>query len=228
MYWEEDKRPEETYITGDVVDLVFAIQCKCLPVDHIHALSESVQKVLPWLRDELEAGMHSIHVAASGNGWMRPEEPDALLHLSRRTRFELRVPEHRIEDARRLEGSTLNVVGHSIEVKTATVRPMSTITILFSRYLVVNDDIENEEQLLDWVVEQLRVLNIKPRKMLCGTEHFIQTPEGPICTRSLMLAGLEIEESLILQRQGLGPYRHMGCGLFIPHKGINDLRAKND
>ena len=227
MYWEEDKPAEETYVTDDVVDLVFGIQCRCLPVDHIHALSESVQKVLPWLRDEPAAGMHSIHVAASGNGWMRPEEPDALLHLSRRTRFELRVPEHRIEDARRLEGSTLNVAGHSIAVKAATVRPMSTITILFSRYLVVNDDIENEEQLLGWVVEQLRVLNIKPRKMLCGTEHFIQTPEGSICTRSLMLADLDIEESLILQRQGLGSHRHMGCGLFMPHKGINDLREKD-
>ena len=110
MYWEDDKQSEKNYVVDDVVDLVFSIQCKCLPVDHIHALSESVQDVLPWLRDESSAGVHSIYGAASGNGWIRPEEPDALLHLSRRTKFELRVPEHRVDDARQLEGKTLNVV----------------------------------------------------------------------------------------------------------------------
>lgn len=226
MYWEEDKQAEKKYTTDDVVDLVFSIQCKCLPVDHVHALSEAVQKILPWLSEEPAAGMHSIHVAASGNGWLRPENPDELLYLSRRTRFELRVPAHRVEEAQKLEGHTLNVGGHSIDIKSATVRPLSTITILFSRYLATENNMEDEEQVLVWVSQQLNLLGIKPRKMLCGTEHSIQTPGGPIRTRSLMLADLEIEESLILQRVGLGPHRHLGCGLFKPHKNINDLRAE--
>ena len=147
MYWEEDKQAEKKHITGDVVDLVFSIQCKCLPVDHIHALSESVQKILPWLRDEKTAGIHSIHGAASGNGWMRPEDPSELLHLSRRTKFELRVPEHRIEDARLLEGKTLDVAGYPVEFETATVRPLSTITILLCRYLATDEDTADEKQL---------------------------------------------------------------------------------
>jgi len=228
MYWEEDEQTENNHILDDVVDLVFAIQCKCLPVDHSHALSDSVQKVLPWLTEEPSAGVHSIHVAASGNGWMRPDDPDALLHLSRRTKLELRVPKHRIDDARQLEGQTLEVGGYSIEVKEATLRPMSEITTLFSRYLATSDNLENEEQVLEWVVEQLRLLGIKPRKMLCGTEHFINTPNGKIRTRSLMMAELGVEESIRLQEQGLGPFRIMGCGLFIPHKDIHDLRSKED
>jgi CRISPR/Cas system CSM-associated protein Csm4 (group 5 of RAMP superfamily) len=36
-----------------------------------------------------------------------------------------------------------------------------------------------------------------------------------------MLADLKPEESLRLQQQGLGPHRLMGCGIFIPHKGID-------
>ncbi len=228
MYWEEDKQAENKHIIDDVVDLVFSIQCKCLPVDHIHALSESVQKVLPWLREEGSAGIHSIHGAASGNGWMRPEDPNELLHLSRRTKFELRVPKHRVEDARFLEGNTLDVAGHPVEIQTATVRPLSTITILLCRYLATDEDIANEEQVLGWVAEQLKALGITPRKILFGIETFIQSPAGPIRARSLMLADLEVEESLILQRKGLGPHRHLGCGLFIPHKHINDLRAEQD
>lgn len=227
MYWEEDKQ-EQQHVIDDVVDLVFAIQCKCLPVDHSHVLSESIQKVLPWLKDEPSAGVHPIHVAASGNGWMRPDDPDALLHLSRRTRLEVRVPKHRIDDARQLHGVTLDVKGYSVEVKESTVRPMSEITTLFARYLATDDNLGNEEEVLEWVVKQLGKLKIKPRKMLCGTEHYIDTPKGKIRTRSLMLADLEVEESIRLQEKGLGPFRNMGCGLFIPHKDIHDLRSKED
>ncbi|MEE8380132.1 MAG: type I-MYXAN CRISPR-associated protein Cas6/Cmx6 [Gammaproteobacteria bacterium] len=228
MYWEEDKQAEKTHVTDDVVDLVFSIHCKSLPVDHVYALSESVHNILPWLRDEEFAGIHSIHVAASGNGWMRPEVPGELLHLSRRTKFELRVPEHRVEDARLLEGTTLNVAGHPIEIQTATVRQLSTITILLCRYLATDEDTVDEKQVLAWVAGQLKNLGIAPRKILFGIENFIQSPAGPIRTRSLMLADLEVDESLILQRKGLGPHRHLGCGLFIPHKHINDLRAEQD
>ena len=44
----------------------------------------------------------------------------------------------------------------------------------------------------------------------------------------LMLAGLAPEESLALQWHGLGEERMLGCGLFIPHKGIGDLRARSE
>jgi hypothetical protein len=41
-----------------------------------------------------------------------------------------------------------------------------------------------------------------------------------------MLADLSTDESIRLQQQGLGPRRLMGCGIFIPHKGI-DAVSKN-
>jgi hypothetical protein len=56
--------------------------------------------------------------------------------------------------------------------------------------------------------------------MLSGRGHTIRTPEGGIETRSLMIAELTVEDSVRLQQQGLGPGRKIGCGLFLPHKGI--------
>jgi CRISPR/Cas system CSM-associated protein Csm4 (group 5 of RAMP superfamily) len=38
-----------------------------------------------------------------------------------------------------------------------------------------------------------------------------------------MLADLELEESLKLQEAGLGPGRKLGCGLFLPQKGIKPV-----
>ena len=228
MYWEDDEQTKETTAGNGVVDLVFGLNCRSLPVDHIVALSQAVQTILPWLNDEPEAGLHTINVAASGNGWIRPEEPNALLHLSKRTRLEIRVPAHRVEDAKKLEGVVLDVAGNILEIKTATERPLSTLTTLFSRALATDENIAGEEQVLDWIYEQLKMLDIKPRKMMCGTEHFIVVPDTNIRTRSLMIAGLEVDESLRLQQKGLGPHRHLGCGLFIPHKGIEDIRKKED
>jgi hypothetical protein len=53
----------------------------------------------------------------------------------------------------------------------------------------------------------------------------LATPEGTYRTRSLMLRVATPAQSLALQRQGLGEARKLGCGLFIPHKDVGDLRA---
>lgn len=228
MYWQEDTKNEEHKVPDDVVDLVFALRCKCLPVDHVYALFEAVQTVLPWLKEETNAGLHAVNVAASSNGWIRPNEPQALLHLSKRTRFELRVPKHRIDDAKKLVGETLDVCGHEFELRSVSERPLSVLTTLFARHLVADEELVDEEDVLRWVSSKLKENGITPRKMLCGTTHSIETPEKNISTRSLMIADLEVEESIWLQQHGLGPYRHLGCGLFIPHKGIDDIRKDTE
>jgi len=228
MYWQEDTKNNTPNVIDDVVDLVFTLRCKCLPVDHVYSLFEAVQVVLPWLQEESVAGLHAVNVAASGNGWMRPDDPHALLHLSKRTRFELRVPRHRIADAKKLVGKKLDVCGYAFELRSVSERPLSSITTLFSRHLVAERELTEEEDVLNWVSAQLTKQGITPRKMLCGTRHSIKIPEKNIGTRSLMITGLEVEESLWLQQHGLGPYRHLGCGLFIPHKNITDLRKEKE
>ncbi len=224
MYWEEDKAQEPPEVGDEVVDLAFAMECRALPVDHAWALSQALLGALPWLADEPLAGIHSIHGAATGNGWVRPEDPAALLQLSRRTRLTLRLPGARVDEARAaLEGNRLMVAGQPLGLKQATARNLSTQTTLFSRHLAAEKAFVSEEALLDWVAEQLTALDIRPRKLLCGTSHDIGTPQGDIATRSLMVADLEYDEAIRLQQAGIGPHRLLGCGLFIPHKGIQSL-----
>lgn len=225
MFWQEETKPQSVKVDDEVVDVAFGVQCQCLPVDHSYALSLAIEEELPWLMEEPMAGVHSIHVAASSNGWMRPDDPQALLHLSRRTRLVIRVPKHRVDEVYSLQGKALTVAGHVMLVQKASVRPLSTLTTLFARHLASEGELTSEEDVLNWVVRELQKNAIAAKKMLCGTEHDIATPDGPVRVRSLMIADLEADESLCLQKFGLGPYRHMGCGLFIPHKGINDVRS---
>ncbi len=220
MYWSEAKTEQDDTISDDVVDLIFTIRCKMLPVDHAWSLSEALLEHLPWLEQEECAGIHPIHISEEGNGWMRPGNPDDILHLSRRTRLILRVPKHCEDDARALVGAKLDIAGNSMEIAEVNHRLLSTITTIFSRYIVSEDD---EEVFMDRVVKSLSELNIRPDKMLPGKKRVIRTPGLNIETRSLMLADISVQESIRLQQKGLGPYRHLGCGLFVPHKDIQEV-----
>lgn len=224
MHWEEDKLGGE-HAVSDTVDAVFDISCRTLPVDHAYALSRAVQGALPWLADEKRAGLHLLHVAGSGNGWVRPDDPQALLYLSRRTKLALRLPRRRVDDASRLVGRTLDVNGHMLHVGKLTERPLSRITTLFSRYVAMPSGAD-ETGFVEAAVRELATLGIQPRKMLCGLATPIATPAQTLLARSIMLANLALEESLLLQEHGLGLERKLGCGVFLPHKDVDDLRRR--
>jgi CRISPR-associated protein Cas6 len=229
MFWNDEgqKKPEFT-IPDDVIDLAFRIGCPTLPLDHAHALSSQLLKILPWLEDEACAGVHLIHGAASGNGWYRPEgAADEMLHLSRRTRMRLRIPRHRLEDARRLTGQTLDIGGHALEVGKSEVFLLSSLSTLFSRYVMTGEDVD-ENTFLEEAARELQAAGIPCRKLLGGISHTMQFPDGPVHTRSLMVAELEPEHSVRLQQVGLGAGRSIGCGLFLPHKGIKPVNDEKE
>jgi CRISPR-associated protein Cas6 len=224
MYWEENAADRPFVVSRDVVDLVFDIACRCLPLDHAFALSQALQDALPWLREEEDAGIHLIHGAESGNGWYRPVNPEKeLLQLSKRTKMMLRLPGGRIEDARELSGASLEIAGYPLQVGRATVRPLSPMTTLFSRYVVATPG-EDEEQFMTQTYRQLEGTGLAVRKMLCGKTHVLKTPTQEIFTRSLMVADLSVQDAVKLQQKGLGPGRKLGCGLFVPHKGIGAVK----
>jgi len=211
---------------ADIVDAVFAIACRSLPVDHAYALQQAIQEVLPWFAQEPGAGLHTVHGAASGSGWMRPEGADALLQLSHRARLALRLPAHRTEDAAALVGRTLQVAGWPLHVEKMALRPLSRITTLFARCVVL--DAPDEAAFVSTASDELGALGIRAERMVCGRVTPVATPARTYQARSLMLAGLTLEQSLLLQQSGLGTGRKFGCGLFIPHKDIADLRSRSD
>lgn len=220
MYWQEERDPDQFVVPDDIVDLAFAIQCRELPVDHAEALFHEIVRVLPWFRDEPHAGLHTIHGAESGNGWERPQGEGVTVYLSRRTRLVLRLPSARVEEARALEGKTLEISGYTLAVGEGTPRLLSTAGTIYARYVVFDGSDESEEAFMQRAITDLRGRGFKFKKILCGKVHYIATASGPRLTRSLMVGDLPVEESVRLQQQGLGQGRKLGCGLFIAHKSV--------
>lgn len=225
MFWQDDDGEKEFQVPDDVVDVRFTIDCRRIPVDHAFALSHAIAMALPWINGEAEAAVHTIHVAGSQNGWERPpHSADAHLMVSRRTKLVIRVPKHRVDALRGgLEGRTLDVGGCPLTVGEGKVRTLATETTLLARY-VVTGTADSESAFLTWTADELGRMGIRLRKALCGKATTVATPSGALQTRSLLLADLAPEESVRLQQRGLGPNRHMGCGVFIPHKGVEAVR----
>ncbi|MBP6734576.1 MAG: type I-MYXAN CRISPR-associated protein Cas6/Cmx6 [Chromatiaceae bacterium] len=225
MFWQENPSEQDCEVTAEVVDILFALDCKRLPVDHAHALASAIIDALPWFSDEADAGVHSIHVAGSQNGWERPTHgTESHLILSRRTKLAIRLRQKRQDDLiQGLRGRTLNVAGCPLTIGEAKIKPLSKETTLMARYVVTQEG-DDEEAFLTRMARELHHLNIGVRKALCGKTTTLTIPGGGLQTRSLLLADLSPAESIRLQVAGLGPYRSMGCGLFIPHKGIDSVR----
>jgi len=249
MLPKEERATPEQAAPGDIVDAVFAISCRSLPVDHAYALSQAIEAALPWFAHEPGAGLHTVHGAASASGWMRPEGADALLQLAHRAKLALRLPRHRLEDAAALVGRTLEVAGWPLRVDRLSLRPLSRITTLYARCVVLAATggepafmaaatggepafmvaaTSGEPSFLVAAASELGALGITPGTMLCGRVTPVATPARTYPTRSLMVAGLTPEQSLTLQQHGLGALRKLGCGVFIPHKDIGDLNSRSD
>ena len=231
MFWQEDDKSKAFEVPDDIVDLSFEIQCRELPVDHAHQLSTALKAFLPLLADDERLGVHTVHVAGSQNGWERPDPAlGQRLILSRRTKLSLRVPkEHlgQVQDA--LDGAELDIAGCNLKIGKSKQKMLSTQGTLFARYVVLESGEDDDENaFLQRIVSLLAARDIRVTKALCGKTAVVAGPNGPVQTRSLMIAGLSREESVRLQQEGVGPLRHMGCGIFIPHKGIDPVKKTQD
>lgn len=222
MHWQIEEDDISQFVVPErVVDLLFTIDCKSLPVDHAYALSTAVQQALPWFADDDITAVHQIHGAQSGNGWERPEGEDDIIYLSRRTKLVLRLPVERIDDALALCGQELDVAGNPMKVLKGSKRLLEVTNSLYSRHVVAEDG-EDEDAFMLRTVAELRDMGLKFKKVLCGKEHTLHSPGRTLTTRSLLVADLSFDDAITLQELGIGQkaYRKLGCGLFIPHKSV--------
>jgi CRISPR-associated protein Cas6 len=218
-FWQDEEDEAQFVVPDNVVDLIFKIKCPTLPVDHAWSLSNAIHAQLPWFAEEPLTGLHLVHGAESGNGWERPRDSGETLYLSRRTPLILRLPKERLDDAAVLSGKTLDIDGCAMEVGQAHSRLLAMATTLYCRHLACGKE-QREEAFLQSAVDALQSLNLRFKKVLCGKSTGFATPREPVFSRSLMVAGLSLDDAVTLQEYGIGPHRSRGFGLFVPHKTV--------
>lgn len=192
---------------GDVtVDAVFPIEGQVLARDHAQALQQALCAKLPWLEVDALAGVHPIKLV--------PGTEDHAL-LSRRARLLLRVGASRWGELTAVAGLDLGMDGHLLRLGVPHLRELQPHATVYA-YRVAADSAD-EMSFMAAVERALAELDISGERV-CGKRQSMVVSGAVLNTFSLMLHALPPEQSLRLQQHGLGPYRLLGCGIFVPHK----------
>ena len=226
LFWREPEAPQRYVVPEDVHDLVFRVRGDRLEIDHALALAEA-------LRDRLgeaicsRIGVHGVRLADSGNGWIRPDDGAEEVVLPRRARLAIRV--HRDDHAavEDLSHGYLDLGDRQLQLGEARRRELVPLGSLHARGIRC-DAGQSEPEFLSDSAASLRRMGIDVARMICGRSREIRGTGERLFTRSLMIADLKPEESVRLQQHGLGEDRLLGCGLFVPHKGIDPVFSEQE
>jgi CRISPR-associated protein Cas6 len=199
---------------ASMVDVQYALHGSTLPRDHRPALAAALERLVPWLADPAQAGLHRVNVV-SGVG--------ATALLSQRSRLALRVRRERVPELAPLAGARFDIGGHALRLGNAPlVRELLPHGTLYAHLVASRDD--DELAFLSAVEQELESLGV-PCRPICGRRQVFDLDGAPLTGFSLMLDGLTPAGSLRVLESGLGRHRRLGCGIFVPHKSAAALRA---
>ena len=222
LFWGEVDEPKTTFeVSDEVVDMVFSLRGSQLEIDHAFALAQALKSLLK-TETCARIGVHGVHMAGSGNGWNRPHQNDTEMPLSRRARLAIRLQRADHDEVAGISDQTLQLGRQQIEVGASSIRKLSNMSSLYARAVHCDPD-QSEPDFLAQVAIDLQRLDIKVTRMMCGRSGEIRSKGESLFTRALLVADLKPEESVCLQQRGLGEARLLGCGLFVPHRGIDPV-----
>lgn len=203
------------YSTGEpmhIVDLMFHIHGKQVPMDHGYALYSAISHILEpegkneaaWLHQGDDVGLLPIRGRYAGDG---------KLLLNQNARFGLRLPAHLIPQVLPLAGKRLDIKGESLRIGTTTTSALIPAPVLYA-HIVTTKNGEDETRFDAEIQRQLDALDIKG-KPARGSRRIVTIKDKKVVGYSLLVSELTAEESIRLQEQGLGGRRKMGCGVFV-------------
>ncbi len=192
---------------AEVVDLAFALAGGGVPEDYADPLWQALAAALPWLAADEAVGVHPLARISPAAG---------RCYLSNHTRLTLRLAAHQVEPARALCGMRLEL-DEALEVGEAKLRPLAPAKVMYSPFVAVG--IGDEAAFLAECRRQMAALGVEAQ-LVVGKAQAMRAEGVAVHGFSLMLHGLRAEDSLRLQRAGLGMQRKRGCGIFLQHRSV--------
>lgn len=189
-------------------DIAFPVAGDVIDRDYPGALYRALARRLPWLDEELLAGVHPLR-------GLTPR-PDGLL-IGGRTRLVLRVPGHRADACASLQDAELELPA-PLRLGRALRRELLPYPVLHTRLAITGAP--DEVDFVNEVGDELAALGIDCDMIVGRRGELRLDADAPLVGYSLMLHGLSPEAALLAQEHGIGRQRKFGCGLFVPHKSV--------
>jgi CRISPR-associated protein Cas6 len=190
------------------VDLAFPItSATSIPADHGYLLYSAVSKYIPELHQTDGVAIHPIRGRQDG---MRG------LSLQRWSAVTVRASDDRIGGFLKLAGKSLRIGPAMVVVGVPTVSLVLASPKLRSR-LVTTKNGTDPERFLAEVRRQMTTLGISERPgVTVGKRRTTRIKDKEVVGYELTVDQLGEQESLLLQRHGVGGRRVMCCGVFVP------------
>jgi len=196
------------------VDLSFSIMGKTLPIDHGYGLYAALTYLKPLLHSLDNISIQTIPGI--------PDEDGSLL-LNEHSRLRIRISADNIPLVYPFAGKSITIGKHRIRLGIPDIYLLKAVENLRSRIVVIKG-YEEPEAFLEAVQRQLEKLGIqgiasiptkadgKPERRSIKIKRFTVVGFG------LEVTNLNDEDSVTLQKYGIGGKHKMGCGVFIPIK----------
>jgi CRISPR-associated protein Cas6 len=193
-----------------VVDLLFPVRAGTVPLDHGYCLFSALSKRLPWLHERRDVGVFNLRGKLAEG---------ASLFLGTGA-LRIRCSTDAVSPFLSLVGSRLEVAGQCITLGTPTVRGMEPVSQLSARMVTFKNS-EDEPSFRDTAHHFIEALTGTSCALEVGRRRSVTIAGRKVVGFGLKLSGLTSAAALVVQEQGLGGRRHMGCGLFLPTRGLS-------
>ena len=211
----------------EVVDCTLAVNGDRIHLDHSYELFSALSRKQIVLHDP------SLKIGIFGINGSPDRKNKTILHLSDKSKLRLRLPIQAVGIAYRLEGHSLIVGSYELQLGEVNISLLDPSPNLTSRLIVIKNATE-PDLFLTSCQRQIDELNIKGEIALNDRPNG-QTKYKTIKVRGFTVMGFGLTvtnlnqiDSLILQQEGLGGKRKMGCGMFVPVQSMNNHETKND
>lgn len=194
--------------TEPFVDMCFQIMGSKVAVDHGFALHTALSRVLPHFHDDDNIGLKLLRGKYTSDGF---------LDISPYTEMVLRLPVSRISKYIPLAGKQLNVMGENVMVGTLKSKGLVPAVALYA-HVVTTRNGQNIERFSHEIARQMKTLEVQG-KFQVGKRRTFQVHGKQVVGYAMLVSELNAQESIILQENGLGGRRKMGCGFFEPFSG---------
>lgn len=190
------------------LDVGFKLVGSTLPHRYPSLLRDSIKSLAPWTAEDTKIGIRI-------SGLNLKDDESTPQKLTSRSQLWLRLPAALLEYALQLSDQELKFAQQHIRLVSPKVKQLIPHpTIYAHRVVSACHNIAEFESEIDAI---LRSLDINA-EIICGREGSIWEANKRYKTFSLMLHRLSSEHSISIQSKGIGAYRTLGCGLFIPHR----------
>lgn len=197
-----------------VIDLSFVLVGTTIPLDHGYPLFAALSRIVPALHGDRTVGVHPIRGRQSAPG---------VLSLTERSRLKVRLPAEEIAPYIAIAGKELDLDGHRIRVGIPQVEALVPAANLAARLVTFKHAMDAEAFEAD-VRRELARIGIAATPQLIPGSHperlgqpirrVMRIKGRRMVAYPLRVVGLTAEESILLQEEGLGGRRRMGCGVF--------------